>query len=395
MATIGVWDSDTVAPQYKGFSYITLKPTQNDPDVLRTLNKILTPGPGQVGAFVSNSEYIVPGTTLIFFPNGVLDKNNPTIILSQRAISTGNTSIPVTIDAAQMKIPKVDIGNPSFATPAQTSSPFFTVNPKGPNIFWTFTGIAGIAANRSIYVKNNAAPVGAQVGFIQNLGSISQSVTLVPGQAYAVSFLVAERKLDNGKINVQTLEVRLDNTVIGRFTPKANDDGSYVLFTSDAFKVNKAGPHTISIVGTNRRGGDNTALIDKVIVTGPRPEQNLELRAAVGNPSVAGTEKQTQLVLLENQARSSQTAAVSQAFTGLDPLGLRTNKATARNIPPAEFQEQESTSQPATTALGISPSIPLGTLRLPMKSADLWDLLARNLASDQRRGAKRPLVSSE
>jgi hypothetical protein len=45
-------------------------------------------------------------------------------------------------------------------------------------------------------------------------------------------------------------------------------DSSYVLFTSDAFTVPSATSASLAILGTNQAGGDNTALIDQVIVTG-------------------------------------------------------------------------------------------------------------------------------
>lgn len=258
-ATIDVWQGQPDDP-YNGYSVLTL----TGPDAVRTLNKIITPGPGQVGAYISAPGYIVPGTTLIYFPDGVL---NPKIILSQKAIST-TTSIPVTIDASQITIPRVSIKNPSFAAPPQTTALFYTVNPKGPNVAWKFTGSAGISANGSIYTKNNPAPVGTQVGFIQNTGSFSQSVSFAPRTAYAVSFMVAQRKLDDGSINAQTLRVRIGNQVIGNFKPIPTSDGSYVLYTSDAFTVENGGPQDLIIEGTNTDGGDNTALIDQVVVTG-------------------------------------------------------------------------------------------------------------------------------
>jgi hypothetical protein len=255
-ATIGVQPDGP----YQGYSVITL----TGPDAVRTLNKIITPGPGQVGAYISAPGDIVPGTTLIYFPNGV---TNPQIILSQKAIST-DTSINVTIDATQMTIPKVTIANPSFAAPPQTSPPYYTVNPTDPKTFWKFMGSAGIAGSGSIYTKNNPAPVGTQVAFIQNKGGISQSVMLAPKRAYAVSFLVAQQRLDNGIVSSQTLHVKLGDKVIGNFSTTGTSTGAYVLFTSDAFKVNKTGNYPITIVGTNLNGGDNTALIDDVQVTG-------------------------------------------------------------------------------------------------------------------------------
>jgi hypothetical protein len=117
-------------------------------------------------------------------------------------------------------------------------------------------------------------------------------VLLAAGQAYAVSFLVGEW-LNGGTASAQTLEVRLDDAiVIGRFKSGDTGGGSDVLFTGDAFKVNNSGRHTVTIVGTNLMGGDNTALIDEVTVTGPEPEGN-GLTATgpvpVADPNVSAT----------------------------------------------------------------------------------------------------------
>ncbi len=255
-ATIGI-QPDGI---YKGYSVVTL----TGPDAIRTLNQIITPGPGQVGAYISAPGFIVPGTTLIYFPNGVL---SPQIILSQNAIST-TTSIPVTINAAQMTIPTATIANQSFQTPAQTSAPYYTINPQGPNVGWSFTGSAGIAGQGSVYTSNNPTAASTQVGFIENTGSIGQAVMLMTNNAYAVSFLVAQRRLSNGSVNSQTLVVKVGNQVIGDFRPTQTIDGSYVQFTSNAFTVPTSGLYNIVISGTNTSGGDNTALIDQVAVTG-------------------------------------------------------------------------------------------------------------------------------
>ena len=110
--------------------------------------------------------------------------------------------------------------------------------------------------------------MGTQVGFIQNTGSITQSVALAPKNAYADSFLVSHRRLDDGSINAQTLRVKVGDKVIGTFKPTQTADGSYVLYTSEAFTVKNAGQQKITIEGTNTEGGDNTVLIDQVAVTG-------------------------------------------------------------------------------------------------------------------------------
>ncbi len=65
-------------------------------------------------------------------------------------------------------------------------------------------------------------------------------MTLEPGKAYAVSFLVAQQRLDTGSVSAQTLEVKLGDKVIGNFSTTGASEGGYVLFTSDAFTVYKA-----------------------------------------------------------------------------------------------------------------------------------------------------------
>jgi hypothetical protein len=270
----------------KGKTVITFV-GKNAADAFQILNKINNPGTGQIGAYISAPGYIVPGTTLIFKgpPPVGLDPKQPQYLLSQGAIAKG-TDVPITIFAGLYKLPKATVQNSGFETPIQTGPNFYTQAPSGAG--WTFTGTAGIAANPSTYAKNNPAPQGIQVGYISNVSSISQSVTLQAGQAYAVSFYVAERLLDNGSLDKQTLEIRLDNgTVIGTFTPPSkNPTSGYVLFTSNAFKVNDPGPHTITIAGTNLNGGDNTALIDAVTVTGGAGTTLLSARdvLAGGNP---------------------------------------------------------------------------------------------------------------
>lgn len=259
--------SEVPSGEFKGYSMVTF--TGPADQTLKLYNQINNPGSGQVGAYITAPGYIVPGTTLIH--KGPISGDIPQIVLSQNAIATPNgTSIKFTVSAAQMSIPKVPIQNADFSTPVQTAPNYYTVAPKGSKVFWRFSGTAGIAGNGSIYTKNNPAPSGTQVAFIQNTGGLSQTVALQQNTAYAVSFLVAQRRLDDGSINAQTLQVRLGSQVIGNFAPTStgDGDGEYVLFTSDAFTVPNTGTYKLVIAGTNQAGGDNTALIDQVVITG-------------------------------------------------------------------------------------------------------------------------------
>ncbi len=264
-ATIGVLPNIPKYKQYAGYSFITL--TGSNP--LRTLNQIITPGPGQVGAYIFAPGYIVPGTTLIFFPDGVLDPTHPTLVLSQPAVSTTN-SISITINATQFKLPTVPVTNANFANPARRRVPR-TIRTTRRARTWAGRSWAPPASPRApvSHTKNSTLPLGEQqVAFIQDQGSISQSVNLAAGQAYAVSFLVDERKLDSGTFNAQPLQVSLGDQVIGTFTPSATTDGTFSTFTSTAFTVPSAGAYTITIAGKSTNGSNNMALVASVGVTG-------------------------------------------------------------------------------------------------------------------------------
>ncbi len=78
--------------------------------------------------------------------------------------------------------------DPGFELPPVGSG--YAVDPAGSP--WTFTGGAGVAGNGSGITSGNPnAPQGTQVGWLQNNGTISQTVTFAPG-AFTVSFDAAQ-----------------------------------------------------------------------------------------------------------------------------------------------------------------------------------------------------------
>jgi hypothetical protein len=136
---------------------------------------------------------------------------------------------------------------------------------------WTFVGQAGVSGNGSNFTSGNTnAPQGNQVAFLQNSGSFSQAVTLAAG-CHTVRFNAAQRATFQS--SNQTFEVTVDGNVVGTFTPP---NTSYGTFTTSVFQVT-AGAHTIAFVGLNPNGGDNTAFIDQVTVTGPPPTPQAQL----------------------------------------------------------------------------------------------------------------------
>ncbi|MGA2253370.1 MAG: C2 family cysteine protease [Thermoguttaceae bacterium] len=81
-----------------------------------------------------------------------------------------------------------------------------------------------------------------------------------PG-TYCVQFDAAQRA--NHQSNYQELQVTVDGTNVGIITPSGSAYGSYM---TGNFTVSDSGIHTISFIGLNPAGGDNTAFLDCVTV---------------------------------------------------------------------------------------------------------------------------------
>ena len=134
----------------------------------------------------------------------------------------------------------------------------FSYDPAGPA--WSFAGNAGVAGNGGAFTSGNpAAPEGSQVAFLQNTGSVSQSMSFSTG-TYTLSFSAAQRGNGGG---AQTFQVLVDGAVVGTFN---NLSGTgYQTLTTGSFTVS-AGNHTVTFQGTDLKGGDNTAFIDQVAI---------------------------------------------------------------------------------------------------------------------------------
>jgi RHS repeat-associated protein len=127
---------------------------------------------------------------------------------------------------------------------------------------WTYShvsfGASGVSGNDSGYTGGaDAAPEGSQVGFIQAYGYISQQANFSAG-TYTISFSAAQRSGSS-----QDFEVFVDGNAVGTFTPSGS---SYESDATSSFTVS-AGMHTITFLGLDTAGGDNTAFIDNVQVS--------------------------------------------------------------------------------------------------------------------------------
>jgi WD40-like Beta Propeller Repeat len=161
----------------------------------------------------------------------------------------------------------------SFQVPALARGTYQYDSAGGP---WTFSGHAGLASNGSAFTSSNPnAPEGTQVAFVQDVGSISQSVVF-PAGTFELTFSAAQR--GNYQANFQTFRVLLDGQVIdtvndfnGPFTfipfvGEINEATNYTTMTTSSFTV-ASGSHTILFQGTNLNGGDNTILLSQVALT--------------------------------------------------------------------------------------------------------------------------------
>ncbi len=149
-----------------------------------------------------------------------------------------------------------------FEEPALAASTF-VADPNG--LAWQFSGTAGLAGNGSAFVTNSTnitqnAPAGTQVAYLQDSGSMSQTMYLDAG-TYQVSFQAAQRGFD--QTNYQEVEILVDGGQAGTIVPAGS---TYASYQSSTFTV-AAGAHTVEFLGLNSLGGDDTAFIDQVTLS--------------------------------------------------------------------------------------------------------------------------------
>jgi hypothetical protein len=125
---------------------------------------------------------------------------------------------------------------------------------------WQFVGGAGLSTNGSEFTNGNPpAFEGTQVAFIQNDGSIGQSVGFVAGD-YRITFRAAQR--DNFNSSVGVFRVDVDGVSVGTIQPVSKD---YEAYHTEVFTAG-TGFHTITLKGLAAPGGDNTVFLDIVSV---------------------------------------------------------------------------------------------------------------------------------
>ena len=161
----------------------------------------------------------------------------------------------VFIDNVQVSTATPPILNFSFETPGVGA---YQYNPAGGS--WAFSGGnpngSGVLANGSAF-GNPTAPLGAQAAFIQEYGTISQTLAgFTPGKAYTLSYAAAQRTANAGG---ESWNVKLDSAVI-----QSNSPGSTSYTTYAVTFVATASTQTLTFAGTDLAGGDNTVFLDNI-----------------------------------------------------------------------------------------------------------------------------------
>ena len=151
------------------------------------------------------------------------------------------------------------IPNATFETPVYGASGW-AYNPGGSS--WSFTaGRGGIARNGAPWV--NTAPEGAQVGFVQNSGSMSQVISVAVPGSYNFSFKGANRPT----YPASDLQLLWDGNPIGSWAGSTFNNGGSFVTVSIANVVLTAGTHTLMFQAT-QVGADSATAIDAITITG-------------------------------------------------------------------------------------------------------------------------------
>jgi len=228
----------------------------------------------------------------------------------------------------------------------------FAYDPGGGS--WAFTDSSGnsgsgIAANGSAFGNPNA-PEGSQAALVQGYGSLSQTLTgFAPGTNYTITYSAAQRgSVQNGG---ESWNVVIDNTVIS-----SNSPGTTSYSTYTASFMASAASHTLSFVGTDLAGGDNTVFIDNVSMnppTAPILKPNLTTNTL---PVTAADVVGSQVTFMAGFSSTNPITYQWQKITG----GLLSNIAEATNtiltLTNLQLGDTASYRLQASNALGISVS---------------------------------------
>ncbi len=211
-----------------------------------------------------------------------------------------------TAPQATAAVPATYVGDPGFDA-VVVGPGGYAYNPAGSP--WAFNGQAGLSGNASGFTNNNPnAPQAQQVAFLQTTGTLTQTITVAVAGSYQLAFAAAQRAGNN-----QDFQVVVDGTVVGTFRPTGS---SYQWYGTGACTVS-AGSHTLTFQGLDSVGGDNTAFLDAVSLSG------LATPAPTGASAVRWTVYDDQTPLLDFNAAGQLQARYLSVPGAIDELLAR------------------------------------------------------------------------
>ena len=238
---------------------------------------------------------------------------------------------------------------------------------------WSFGVNTGITSNNSAFTSSNSnAPEGGTVAFIQNVGSVSQVITLTGGN-YEIDFMAAQRGNVPSK---QTMQVLVDGALVTNFNNVSG--ATYRELRTTSFR-GLAGNHTITFQGTNLNGGDNTMLIDQVSIfqTSNLVDSGFEFPGLT-----PGTFKYQPTGSAWTYGVNSGITANASAFTGGNPTAPQGSAS-------AFIQQTGSFSQAVTLTAGTY-SLSFYGARAPTLARSRHSGCWSTVASSARMTASRP-----
>ncbi|WP_309120512.1 chitobiase/beta-hexosaminidase C-terminal domain-containing protein [Paenibacillus sp.] len=250
------------------------------------------------------------------------------------------------------EMPVVTFFNASFEKPGTTSA-----RPGPMTNGWEFNTRAGVQHNAGPFGAT-PAPLGVQTAYLKTDGGVSgvigQSINFKPG-AYQMEFKAAKRTSFGG---TQTFDVYFDDTVIGSYAPTS---GAYVTFRTEPFETS-GGRHTIRFVATTTVG-DNTAFLDDVRMTHPKPFDAPHLaNASFESPAATNDAR----ILLGGSASSSGSAG----WTFNETSGVARNGASGAPNAPLGVQAAALRSADGEAGRFSQPvEFPAGTYVLSFRAA--------------------------
>ncbi len=262
-----------------------------------------------------------------------------------------------------------DVVNASFEIPSEVGTHQY--RPSGIGIGWQFVGTSGVQGNGSAFSGILMAPNRGQTAFIQNLGSISQTINFNAG-SHTLSFKAARRPYSAPADGVQPIKVSIDGQQIGSLiSPLSHTSFTQVTIP---FPIVSSGTHTLSFAGTDG-SGDQTTLIDDVSIAGPAlPESEVVLvKAGKGqnddnwcDPDQPNLTRRSEPLAIEFSGRSTTgTVAEANIFIMYPSVQWQTG-----GDPTARFSPTPGPLSPRSFAIVARDDAPFGTQTLWFSTHD-------------------------